>query len=137
MSKDHVVLLDELSALFEEGETLVEKVDRRPFKRAASIGPGPRHGWPDGPKHQKRDHWKCKCKNYQCRCNGKDGEKKKIKLEPRWKSAYNSEYKAWHRARLHKAAPGHFVGYNKKDKQNKAKRRKKLQKAARKRRIYK
>ena len=137
MSRDHVVLLEELASLFSEGATLQEKVDRRPFKRAASIGPGPRHGWPDGPKHQKRDHWKCKCKNYQCSCTGKGGEKKRVKLEPRWKSAYNAEYKQWHRARLHKAAPGHFVGYNKKDKAVKAKRRKKLQKAARKRRIYK
>lgn len=136
LRKDYVVLFEDLDALLAESEPL-EEVDRRPFKRAASIGPGPRHGWPDGPTHKKRGYWKCKCKKYKCQCNGGSGEKKKVKLVPRWKAAYNSEYKAWHRKRLHKAAPGHFVGYNKQDKANKAKKRAKLQKLAKKRRIYK
>lgn len=131
-------LLAELDALMEEGEQLVEKTaDRRPFKRAKSIGPGPRHGWPDGPKHNKRDYWKCKCKNYKCTCKGREGENKKVKLEPGWKSDYNAQYKQWHRARLHKAAPGHFIGRNKKDIAKKAKRRAKLSKMNKSRAKYK
>lgn len=138
MSGQRGPLLTELADLMEEGEVLVEKgADRRPFKRAASIGPGPRHGWPDGSKHHKRDYWTCKCKSYQCQCKGKEGESKKIKLKPKWKSDYNAQYKQWHRARLHKAAPGHFIGRNKKEIDRKAKNRARLQKLAKKRRKYK
>lgn len=122
--------------LIEDIDSLVE-ADRRPFKRAASIGPGPRHGWAHGSTLRKRDYWKCKCGGYKCLCTGKEGEKKKIKLSPEYKSSYNKQYKQWHRARLQKAAPGHFIGRNKKDIERKAKNRAKLQKAANKRRKYK
>jgi hypothetical protein len=118
-------------------DLLAEKVDRRPFKRASSIGPGPRHGWAHGPKLRKRDYWNCKCSKYKCLCKGKEGEKKKIKLSPEYKSGYNKQYKQWHRARLQKAAPGHFIGRSKKDMARKAKNRATYQKAANKRRKYK
>lgn len=131
-------LLSELDDLMREGDELIEKsADRRPFKRASSIGPGPRHGWAHGSKHHKRDYWRCKCKNYKCKCKGKEGEKKTVKLGPGYKSDYNAQYKQWHRARLHKAAPGHFIGRNKKEIDRKAKTRAKLQKLAKKRRKYK
>lgn len=123
--------------LLEDLDALLEGPDRRPFKRASSIGPGPRHGWVHGPKLRKRDYWNCKCGKYKCLCKGKDGEKKKIKLSPEYKSGYNKQYKQWHRARLQKAAPGHFIGRNKKDIERKAKNRAKYQKAANKRRKYK
>lgn len=134
----HKELLESLDKLLAESEKLAEaRVDRRPFKRASKIGPGPRGGWKEGPTHQKRGYWKCKCKSYKCNCTGGKGEKKKVGLEPRWKSAYNAQYKAWHRKRLQKAAPGHFLGWNKADKAKKSAKRLKLQKLAKKRRIYK
>jgi hypothetical protein len=127
--------LEELAELMAEGDELVE-VDRRPFKRANAIGPGPRGGWGHAAKHKKRDYWKCKCSKYKCRCVGKEGEKKKVKLSPEYKSDYNSEYKQWARAALHKAAPG-MLGRTKKEKARKKKNRATLQAAANKRRKYK
>lgn len=80
-----------------------------PFKTAAKIGPGPRHGWRHSGKykmkHHKRDYWDCKCSNYVCKCKGKEGENKTVNIKKSWKKGYNALYKRFHKARLDVAAP--------------------------------
>ena len=96
---------------------LLEKGDHRPYKTATKTGPSIRGGWPPPPgakkrvkTHRKRGDWQCKCKNYICKCRGKEGQKKVVDLTKSkgWKlgpSGYNMQYKAAHQAKMDIAAP--------------------------------
>ena len=96
------VLVEDLQGL------LLEK-PRSPFKTAASIGPGPAHGWrhggPSKMKHKKRDYWDCSGSNYVYKCKGKEGENKTVRVNKANKADYNALYKQWRKARLDVAAP--------------------------------
>jgi hypothetical protein len=103
-------------SLTEDLEELLESPGGKkhsPFKTAAKIGPGPRHGWPHGGKwrmkHKKRDYWDCKCSNYKCKCKGKEGENKTVNINRGWKKTYNKLFKAYHKAKMDVAAPGRIA----------------------------
>lgn len=115
-------------SLPEDLESLIEGAGsklRSPFKRAGSIGPGPRHGWGKrrgGSKHKKRDYWDCSASGkYTYSCKGKEGENKTVKVDPEYKSDYNKLYKAWHRARLRYSAPNLMIKKGKGMKKSKKK----------------
>ena len=103
--------------LSEDLATLIQEAPggklRSPFKRANSIGPGPRHGWGKkrgGSKHKKKNYWDCNASGkYTYKCKGKEGENKTVKVDSTYKADYNKLYKAWHRARLKTAAPNTFI----------------------------
>jgi hypothetical protein len=97
-------------SLVEDLEGLLLEKPRSPFKTAASIGPSIRHGWPAKKgkrhmKHRKRDYWDCSGSNYKYTCKGKEGEVKKITVDPEKKAEYNAAYKEFTRKQKDVAAP--------------------------------
>lgn len=99
-------------SLSEDLAALIEAAggkEKSPFKRAKSIGPGPRGGWGKrrgGPKHHKKDYWDCKAAGkYTYKCKGAEGEDKTVKVDPSYKTDYNKLYKAWQASRKKSAAP--------------------------------
>jgi hypothetical protein len=66
-----------------------------PFKYKSKLGPGPRGG-----KNSKSDEWTCKKSGkYSQICRHSSGYKKRITIDPGYKSAYNKEYRSWRAAK--------------------------------------
>ncbi len=92
---DGWVFLDSVLPTFEETETKKkQKSIHNPFRHEKELGPGPR-----GERIKAKKRWKCSGSNYSYNCVGvapdNRGRKMTIKVNRKWKSEYNRDYKLW------------------------------------------